>query len=118
MAKARNGRVVFVLSSVTDGVPPAHLSPYVTIKYALLGLMKSLSAEYRSKNLKINAISPSMADTKFLSEVPEIMVEAATQSMPLKRLASAADIAPVIKFLLSNEAAYLSGVNMPVTCGI
>ena len=52
MIKRHYGKVVFVLSSVVLGTPPKTMSPYVTAKYALLGLMKSLSIEYADKGLR------------------------------------------------------------------
>ena len=62
MAKSGGGRVVFMLSSVTVGVPPAGMAHYVTAKYALLGLMKALASEYAAKGVTLNAIAPSMME--------------------------------------------------------
>ena len=56
MKKNKYGKILTILSSVTIGEPPGHMSPYVTSKYALLGLIKSLAAEYskyRIYNLKL-----------------------------------------------------------------
>jgi 3-oxoacyl-[acyl-carrier protein] reductase len=118
MAKSGHGRVVFMLSSVTMGVPPATMAHYVTAKYALLGLMKSLAIEYAGRRITINAVSPSMVETGFLADIPAKIVELAAQQHPLKRNATPADIAPVVKMLLSDEAGYVTGVNIPVTGGI
>jgi len=118
MVKARFGRVVFMLSSVTFGVPPANMSHYVAAKYALLGLMKSLASEYANRMVTVNAVSPSMVETDFLCDIPEKIVELAAQQHPLNRNASPVDIAPVVKMLLSDEACYLTGVNIPVTGGL
>lgn len=117
MAKAEYGRVVFMLSSVTLGVPPSNMSHYVVAKYALLGMMKSLAAEYANRRITVNAVSPSMIETGFLGYIPEKIVELAAQQHPLKRNATPADIAPVVKLLLSDAAGYLTGVNIPVTGG-
>ena len=118
MAKQKFGRIVFMLSSVCLGIPPKALAPYTVSKYALLGLMKSLAAEYADKKITVNAVSPSMAETSFLSDVPELMVEMAAAAHPLKRNALPQDIAPMIKFLLSEDAGYITGTNMPITGGI
>lgn len=118
MAKSGFGRVVFMLSSVTIGVPPGATAHYVTAKYALLGLMKALASEYAGKKITFNAVSPSMVETDFLADIPEKIVELAAQQHPLKRNANPADIAPIVKFLLSEEAGYLTGTNIPVTGGI
>jgi 3-oxoacyl-[acyl-carrier protein] reductase len=117
MAKDGVGKIVFVLSSVCSGVPPKALAHYTTTKYALLGLMKALAAEYADKHISINAVSPSMVDTSFLSELPAKLIELSAAAHPLKRNASTRDIAPTIKFLLSPSADYISGANIPVTGG-
>lgn len=116
MAAQRSGAVVFMLSSYLFNVPPSALSHYVTAKYAVLGLMKSLAAEYAGRNIQINAVSPSMVETRFLANIPERLVELTAEGHPLKRNATPVDVVPAIKFLLSPAAGYITGVNIPV-CG-
>ena len=118
MANSGYGRVVFMLSSVTIGVPPATMAHYVTAKHALLGLMRALASEYAAKRITVNAVSPSMVETDFLLDIPEKIVELAAQQHPLKRNAIPADLASVVKMLLSDEAGYLTGANIPITGGI
>ena len=61
-----------MLTSCTTNIPPKYLASYVTSKYALLGLVKALSNEYADKGIRINGISPSMIETKFLENIPLI----------------------------------------------
>ncbi len=117
MAERKSGKVVFVLSSVTDGAAPKAMAHYTTAKYAMLGFMKSLVAEYGAKNLQFNAVSPSMMATKFLSGVPEKFVELTAENTPLKRLATVDDVVPAIELLLSPGSDYMNGVNLPITGG-
>lgn len=117
MAKQGGGRVVLVLSSVTISPPPAFMFDYVVAKHALWGVLRALAAEYAGKNIGLNAVSPSMTATKFVSGLPEKVVEVAAERHPRKRLATPAEVAEVIKFLLSPNAAFVSGVNLPVTGG-
>ncbi len=117
MAKARRGKVVFVLSSCTAGIPPKFLAHYVTAKYALLGLMKSLASEYADKSLQINAISPSMVETSFLTEIPTQIVDLAKAQHPLKRNASPADVQEIIEYLASDANGFVTGNNILVTGG-
>ena len=117
---ARSGRrckIVVMLSSVTLATPPKFMAQYATVKYALLGLVRAVAAEYADKPICVNAVSPSMIDTRFLAELPPKFVEFAAAATPRKRNAIPADIVPAIRFLLSPDSDYLSGVNLPVTAG-
>ncbi len=117
MAKSNYGRVVFILSEVTSGTPPSNMAHYVTAKFALLGLMKALASEYAARHICINAVSPAMMETNFLADIPQKIIELTAQQHPLKRNATPVDVAPVVKFLLSAEAGFITGVNIPVTGG-
>jgi 3-oxoacyl-[acyl-carrier protein] reductase len=117
MAKNKCGKVVFILSSYTYNVPPKALSHYVTAKYGLLGLMKALASEYAEKGIQINAVSPSMVETTFLSEISKRLVEIESDLHPLKRNALPNDIAPMVKLLLSNESNFITGTNLPISGG-
>jgi len=116
MAKARYGKFVFMLTSNTVKAPKFMLD-YTTVKYALLGFMKALATEYADKGINVNAVSPSMIETKFLSDVPRMIIEQSAQSNPQKRNAVVDDVVPAIRFLLSDEAAYVTGQNMVISGG-
>lgn len=117
MAQARRGKVVFMLSSYTSGTPPSAMAHYVTAKYAMLGLMKALAAEYAGKQININAVSPSMIETPFLADIPDKLVEINADKHPLKRNGQPADVAPVLCFLLSPASDFITGTTLAVTGG-
>ncbi len=117
MVKAKSGKMVFVLSSVTSGQTPSFMSDYVTSKYALLGLMKALASEYASHQININAVSPSMVETQFLQKIPPITIEMSAESNPMKRNAGIEDIIPMICFLLSDETNFINGQNILISGG-
>jgi 3-oxoacyl-[acyl-carrier protein] reductase len=117
LAKEKRGKIVLMLSSYVLAVPPKALSHYTTVKYAMLGLVKSLASEYGDKNIQINAISPSMVETKFLDNINEKFVELSAYSHPLKRNAIVGDITPILKMLISKESDYINGINIPVAGG-
>ncbi len=117
MVLQKRGRVVTILSSVVLGVPPKALAQYTSVKYALLGLMKALASEYADKKITINCISPSMVETQFLSLINERIVELTAEAHPLKRNATVLDVIPSILMLMSDDAAYINGVNIPITGG-
>ncbi|MBQ9334727.1 MAG: SDR family oxidoreductase [Lachnospiraceae bacterium] len=105
MKKNRNGRVVFVLSSVTEGDVPEFQSAYVTVKYALLGLMKSLASEYAGTGVHINAVSPDMMDTRYISGLSHLMIEQYAGNRSGGKLLETLDVVPHIEHLLLDEGA-------------
>ena len=111
------GKIVFVLTSNTISTPPKYTTRYNVVKYAMLGLMKSLASDYAGKNICINAISPSMVNTKFLSEIDARLIEMAAESSVGKIIAEPKDIVAGISFLLSEKSDYITGVNLNVSNG-
>ena len=117
MSKLPRSKVLFVLSSVTHGMPPKFMSMYTVVKYAQLGLMRALAAEYASTGVRVNAISPGMVETQFLQEIAEVAVTMSAGSHPLGRNAVPDDLLGAMEFLLSAGADYITGVDLPVTGG-
>lgn len=117
MAERKSGKVVFVLSSFVLGAPPQGTAHYTSVKHALLGLMQVLAAEYVKHRVNINAVSPSMMQTAFLDNLDKRLVDITGQQSPLGRHALPADVAPLVKFLLSPQADYIVGANIPVAGG-
>lgn len=117
MSKERYGRVIFVLTSYTLNNPPKFQSSYVTVKYALLGLMKALAAEYAEKGITVNGISPDMVETKFLSDIPQLIVEQNAEKNPRKRNLFPNEIIPMMEYLLSDLCAAITGQNIGITGG-
>ena len=117
MQKQKFGRILLMLSAYVQIPDPKFAAPYVTAKYALLGLMKDVAAEYASKGITVNGISPQMIETKFLKDVPELIVEQQRTAGPLQRLLQKEDILPMMKLLLSEEAAAITGENIGITGG-
>jgi len=58
-----------------------------------------------------------MIETDFLAKIPEKLIEMTADQHPQKRNGLPTDVAPVVRFLLSDEAGYITGVNIPVTGG-
>lgn len=117
MGKRKSGRIVVMLTSCTLGMPPKCMSQYTVVKYALLGLMKSMAAEYADKGVTVNGISPNMTETRFLSEIDGRLVEMNRESCSMKRNVEVAEVASAIHFLLSEGASYVNGVNLNLTGG-
>jgi 3-oxoacyl-[acyl-carrier protein] reductase len=118
MAKQRYGKIILMLSSCLIGIPPRCQSTYVTIKYALYGLMKSLSAEYADKGICVNAVSPDMIETRFVEDVFHLIREQNAEKSPLKRNLTVEDVIPAFQYLLSDDTVAVTGTNMEITGGI
>jgi 3-oxoacyl-[acyl-carrier protein] reductase len=95
-------------------MPPKYQTAYTTVKYALLGLMKSLATEYASKGITINGVSPDMIQTKFLSNLPGLIIEQYAESRPQKQILKVDDVIPTFAFLLSDGADNINGMNIGI----
>lgn len=110
MIKLENrSKVVFILSENTVQLPAKYSTKYTMSKYLLLGLMESLTAEYMGKKININAVSPSMVNTKLLSKIDPRMLEisGATGKMLLPE-----NVVPKIMWLLSSDSDDMYGQNI------
>ena len=117
MAKKPRAKVVFVLSSVTRGVPPKFTSMYTVVKQAQLGLMRALASEYAATGLTVNAVSPGMVATRFLDDLPGLAKEMSASGAPRGRLATPEEVVGPIQFLLSPDSDFLTGAELAVTGG-
>ncbi len=115
MAKRGYGKVVVMLSAYTVMEPPKYLANYTSVKYALLGLMRSAAAEYGDQGLNINGVSPEMIETKFLSGIGRKVREMNAENSPRHRNLTVKDVIPSVLYLLSEEAEFVNGVNLNLT---
>jgi 3-oxoacyl-[acyl-carrier protein] reductase len=114
---AGTGAIVNVLSQVTTGVPPVFMADYVAAKYALYGLSKALAVEWAADGIRVNMVSPGLMRTDLTGHYNERVFKMEATRTPLRRLASLEDVANTVAFLLGNESAFLTGVNVPVSGG-
>ena len=117
MTKAKFGRVLFIQTSYTIGCPPKNTAAYVMAKSAIGGLVKSLAVEYAKFGVTVNCVAPSMMETNFLKDTPDLIVQAAAADNPMGRNARPDDVVPAMAFLLSQEAGFITGVTLPITGG-
>ncbi len=117
MGKRGNGKVAVMLTACTVGMPPKFMSQYVVVKYALLGLMKSMAAEFADKGVNVNGISPNMMETKFLDNIDSKIIEMNRTASAMKRNMRVEEVLPAVHLLLSEGSDYMNGVNLNLTGG-
>ncbi|MGM9571858.1 MAG: SDR family oxidoreductase [bacterium] len=115
MVENQFGKIVVMLSAATKGIPPKNTSEYTTVKYALMGLIKSLASDYGNYGININAVSPNMIETKFLRNISRKIKEYTAEKNPKHRNLKANDVIPLILFLLSDESQFMNGTNINLT---
>lgn len=112
MARAKNGRII-VISSVSGIVGNRGQSNYSASKAGLIGAAKSLAIELASRNICVNVIAPGLIKTDMIDE--NLPLDEIKKAIPMRRFGEPIDVAGIVKFLLSDEASYITkqviGVN-------
>lgn len=117
MSRKHYGKIVALLTAYTLGTPPKYMSDYIIAKYALLGFVKAAASEYSGKGITINAVSPNMIETKFVSNIDARMVEMNAQRCAMKRNVTKDEVIDAMFFLLSDGSSYINGINLNLTGG-
>lgn len=117
MLRRRRGRIV-TISSVVGLLGNAGQTAYAAAKAGTLGFTKSLAREVASRNITVNAVAPGYIDTEMTEALPDAARDQLLSRVPLGRLGSAEDVAGVVAFLLSEEAAYITGQVLSVDGGM
>jgi len=117
MKRHQFGRVVLLGTSAIIGTPPTKMAAYVTGKSAVLGLCKGLAVELGPLGVTINMISPGLTMTDLTRDYSPRMQLAEAQKTAMRRLATPSDAASLVRFLLSDEASFITGANLPLTGG-
>ncbi len=117
MMKDRYGRIVNI-GSIVGLSGNAGQTNYASTKAGILGFTKSLAKEVASRNITVNSISPGFIDTDMTKKLKEEQKEALIQAIPLARMGTAVELANAVKFLISDEASYITGENINVNGGL
>jgi NAD(P)-dependent dehydrogenase (short-subunit alcohol dehydrogenase family) len=117
MLRARAGRIIF-MSSVVALLGSAGQANYAASKAGLVGLARSLARELGSRSITVNVVAPGPVETDMTASLGEKRLAELTAAVPLARMASADEIAGVVTFLASPDAAYITGAVVPVDGGL
>lgn len=117
MIKNRKGRIVFI-SSVVGLYGSAGQTNYAASKSALVGLARSISRELGGRGITANVVAPGFIETHMTAELPADLKKTYLAGIPAGRFASAEEVAAVVRWIASEEAAYITGAVFPVDGGL
>lgn len=117
MTKQRYGRIVNI-ASIVGVIGNAGQANYSASKAAVIGFTKTVGREYASRNVTVNAVAPGFIDTAMTHGLPTDVKDTLLKQIPLGRLGTSGDVAAAVRFLVSEEAAYITGHVLHVNGGM
>lgn len=117
MTKQRYGRIVNI-ASIVGAMGNVGQANYAASKAAVIGFTKTVAREYASRNVTVNAVAPGFIDTAMTQGLAAEVKEALQKQIPLARLGTPADIANAVRFLVSEDASYITGHVLHVNGGM
>lgn len=110
------GRIVNI-SSINGQKGQVGQTNYAAAKAGVLGFTKALALESAVKGITVNAVAPGYTGTDMVSAVPKEMLARIVEQIPAGRLGHAEDIAAIVRFLVSDEATFITGSTLSVNGG-
>ena len=117
MMKQRSGKIVNVASIVGVSGNPGQAN-YVAAKAGVIGLTKSTAQELASRNILVNAVAPGFISTDMTDALTEKQQEGILSLIPLAKLGAPEDVANVVRFLVSDDANYITGQTIHIDGGM
>lgn len=117
MLRNRKGRMIFI-SSVVGLSGGAGQANYAASKAGLVGLARSIARELGSRSITANVVAPGFVTTDMTDELPEERKKEILGQIPLARFADADEVAAAVRWLASDDAAYVTGAVIPVDGGL
>ena len=117
MMKQKSGKIVNISSVVGILGNPGQVN-YVAAKAGVIGMTKTVAKELASKGITVNAVAPGFIKTDMTDELNENIKEGLLAQIPLKEFGEPEDIAKTVRFLVSDDAKYITGQTLSVDGGM
>lgn len=117
MIRKRRGRIVLISSVVGLYGSPGQTN-YAASKAGLVGLARSISRELGGRGITANVVAPGFIDTEMTAVLPDDQKKAYLANIPAGRFATPEEVAAVVRFVASDDAAYVTGAVIPVDGGL
>lgn len=117
MMKNKSGRIIN-MSSLSSFYGAPGQANYAASKAGIVGLTRCLAAELGPLNITVNAVIPGLIPTDMTKKIPQGKMDTLASKIPLKRLGGTEEIASLVGFLASDEAAYITGQVISVDGGL
>lgn len=117
MMRAKSGCIINI-TSVVGITGNAGQANYCASKAAIIGFTKAVAKEYGTKGIRVNAVAPGFIQTSMTEKLSEDVKELYKSQIPVKRFGKVDDVASVVAFLASDDAAYITGQVLSVDGGL
>ncbi len=117
MRQQKSGRIVNI-SSIVGQRGNFGQANYAASKAGLLGLTKTLALENAMQGITVNAVCPGFIETDMVNAIPDQVKDKIREDIPMKRFGTAKEVARAVNFLVSDDAAYITGQELNINGGL